>query len=519
MPMPSFDTIVIGAGPNGLAAAHRLATRGARVLVLEAASAPGGGAAGAALAPGFAPLPLAHLSYNLDPRVLRAMDLQRHGLGWAAANMATTALSAEGAHLRLEGAVGERLSGAVPAADAAAWAELRARLLRFARVLAPLRGMAPPRLARGAGNPLGRLALVALRARLMGRAEARELGRVFLTNVHDLLDDELADPLLKGALAFDAVLGSWLGPRSPNSVLPWLDRLAGATAGVQGALGLPRGGMAGLAAAMARATEAAGVTIRCGAPVGRIMVEGMRAAGVVLASGEEIRAGRIVSAVAPGTTLLHLVGARHLDAGLATRARHLKARGGAAKLHLALRGAPGFRGAALTDRLVIAPSEHHVERAFNPVKYGRVPAEPVMEIVIPSAHDPALAPEGHHLLSAIVQYAPHAPPDLPAARRALLEACLQVLEAHAPGIGAQVVGAEMLMPQDIEARWGLPGGNWHAGELSVEQMLFLRPLPSLAQYRGPVEGLWLASAGCHPGGGASGSAGWNAALAIEGGGP
>lgn len=513
--MPSFDCIVIGAGPNGLAAAHRLATRGARVLVLEAAAGTGGGAAGEPLFPGFPGVPLAHLSYNLDPRVEAAMQLTRHGLRWADANLSTTALSATGGHLRLEGPVGERLTGDVPQADQLAWADLRARLLRFAGVLAPLNALSPPRLARGVGNPMLKLAMIGLRARLMGAADFRELGRILLTNAHDLLNDELSDPLLKGVLAFDATLGSWLGPRSPNSVLPWLHRLSGGVAGVHGALGLPIGGIAAIGSAMTQSAQAAGVTIRCNARVGRIVVEDGRVVGVVLTEGEEFRAGRIVSSLSPKTTLLSLVGARHLDAGLATRARHLKARGGAAKLHLALRGVPDFRGASLKDRLVIAPSEHHVERAFNPGKYGRVPDAPVMEIVIPTAHDPSLAPEGRHLLSAVAQFAPHAPADLEAARAEMLTACLRQLEAHAPGIGALVERAEMLMPQDIEARWGLAGGNWHGGELSAEQMLFLRPLPGLSQYRGPVEGLWLASAGCHPGGGVSGSAGWNAALALE----
>jgi phytoene dehydrogenase-like protein len=362
-------------------------------------------------------------------------------------------------------------------------------------------------------NPLRKLAMIGLKARAMGAADIRELGRILLTNVHDLLDDELSDPRLKGALAFDATLGGWLGPRSPNSVLPWLVRLSGRTAGVQGALGLPKGGMAALGTAMARAVEAQGVTLRCGARAARIIVEGERVAGVMLADGEEVRAPCVVSAIAPKTTLLSLVGPRHLDAGLTTSARHLKARGAAAKLTLALRALPDFRGADPKDRLVIAGSEHDVERAFNPVKYGRVPERPTMEIVIPTAHE--AAKDGLHRLSAIVQFAPHAPADRDAARAGMLAACMAELEAHAPGIGGLVETAELLMPHDIEDRYGLPGGQWHAGELSVEQMLFLRPLPGIAQYRGPVPGLWLASAGCHPGGGISGTPGWNAALAME----
>ena len=500
--MPSFDTIVIGAGPNGLAAAYRLASKGAKVLLLESGAAPGGGANG-----------LAHLSYNLDPRVLTEMGLPKLGLAWADSALATTVLSSDGKHLRLEGALAERISGEISAADRKAWAALRGRLLRFAKVLSPLNQMTPPRIAKGADTPLFKLGMIGLKARMMGAKNSRELGRILLTNVFDLLDDEIADPRLKGALAFDAVLGGWAGPRSPNSVLPWLVRLSGQTLGVQGAIGLPKGGMAAIGLAMAKAVAEKGVDLRCNARVARILVEDEKVAGVVLEGGEELRAGRVVSTLAPKTTLLGLVGARHLDAGLTTRARHQKSRGGAARLTLVLKGMPDFLGANPKDRLVIAGSDRDVELAFNPVKYGRVPDRPAMEIVIPTAHEPAS--DGLHRASIVAQFAPHAPADREAARKAMLAACLAQVEAHAPGIGKLIKSKDILMPYDIEDQFGLPGGNWHAGELSVEQMLFLRPLPGIAQYKGPVPGLWLASAGCHPGGGISGSAGWNAALAME----
>jgi phytoene dehydrogenase-like protein len=245
------------------------------------------------------------------------------------------------------------------------------------------------------------------------------------------------------------------------------------------------------------------------------LIEGDRAVGVVLDGGEELRAPIIISAASPKTTFLSLVGPRHLDAGFAKRIRDQKSRGAAAKLHLTLKGAPDFQGASLKSRLVLAPSENAVERAYNAVKYGEVPDKPVMEVMIPSAFEGGHAPEGQHLLSAIVQYAPHAPKaGHIAARKAMLANTLAVLEDHAPRIGKLILKAELLMPYDIEARYGMAGGNWHHGELSVEQMLFLRPVPGMAQYETPIAGLWLAGAGCHPGGGISGAAGWNAAERI-----
>ena len=338
---------------------------------------------------------------------------------------------------------------------------------------------------------------------------------MFLINVWDVLEDELLDPRLKGLLAFDATLGTWLGPRSPNSLLLLLNRLAGEAGGQQAVLSLPKGGMPAVAGAMAKAAQAKGVTIRTAVRVARITLADGRATGVVLDGGEALSAGHVVSALNPKTTLLSLVGPRDLDAGLVTRLRHQKSRGAAARLHLALAGLPDFKGADLRARLVIAPSSNAVETAFNPVKYGETPKAPVMEVLIPSLADPSLAPPDQHVLSAVVQYAPHAPKaGLDAARAAMLEACLAQLEAHAPGLRGLIIHAELLMPQDIEARFGMVGGNWHHGELSVEQMLCLRPLHELAQYRTPIDGLWLAGAGSHPGGGISGASGWNAAEAV-----
>ncbi len=244
-------------------------------------------------------------------------------------------------------------------------------------------------------------------------------------------------------------------------------------------------------------------------------VAGDRATGVVLEAGEVLTADLVVSAINPRTTFQRLVGPRHLDAGFFRQTSHIRSRGGAAKLHLALTGAPDFRGADLRSRLVIAPSVRAVEDAFNAVKYGEVPARPVMEMVLPSAHEEGHAPPGHHVLSAIVQFAPHAPKaGLDAARAEMLENTLMVLEEQAPGLRGLIAHAELLMPQDIEARFGMIGGNWHHGELAVEQMLFLRPLREAAQYATPLPGLWLAGAGNHPGGGISGAAGWNAAERI-----
>ncbi|MDI3336754.1 NAD(P)/FAD-dependent oxidoreductase [Defluviimonas aestuarii] len=512
--MQSFDAIVIGGGTNGMACAARLTKGGKRVLVLDAADRPGGAAVGGDPASGALQMPLAHLLMMLDPRVHAGMDLDQHGFSYAATDLTTTALSATGDHLVLEGPAGASVSGSLSDADRAAWATLRKRLLTYAEALVPFRALTPPRIARKAGNDMLGLAKIGLGLRRLGREEFREFLRLFLINVADFLEDDLTDDRLRGVLAFDAVLGSWLGPRSPNSLLVYLNRLAGEAAGTRAALALPKGGMGTVADAMARSTAASGVTLQSGARVERILIEDDRATGVVLTSGETYRAPTIVSAAGPKQTLLDLVGARHLDTGFVRRTRNIRSRGGAAKLHLALTARPDFRGADLATRLMIAPDINTVENAFNATKYGEVPERPVMEIVIPTAHE-GTGTDDPHLLSAIVQFAPHDPRDgLDKARKQMLANTLNVLEDHAPGIGGLISERELLMPQDIEARYGMAGGNWHHGELSVEQMLFLRPFADVAQYSTPIAGLWLASAGSHPGGGISGAAGWNAAERI-----
>ncbi|MGQ0564463.1 MAG: phytoene desaturase family protein [Gemmobacter sp.] len=499
--MPSSDAIIIGGGTNGMACAFRLAKAGHKVTLLEASATPGGGAATAEFAPGYKVPALAHLTPALDPRLSAAMDLARHGLGYAETDIATTALSADGQHRRVHTATTD-------GPDAARWSALTLRLTRYANALAPFRAMTLPRLAGGC-NEWGKLAKLAFGLRSMGKPAFRDFLRVILTNAADVAEDELSDDLLRGLFAFDATLGAWAGPRSPNTLILALNRLS------LGPMSLPRGGPAALATAMAKALTTAGVTIRTDAPVTAISTENHRATGVTLATGEVLTAPLIVSAIGPRTTFRSLVGPRALDTGFHTAAGQIRARGAAAKLHLALTGTPDFRGADLRTRLVIAPSVNAVEDAFNPGKYGEVPAQPVMEIVIPSAHDHTYAPEGHHVLSAIVQFAPHAPADPDQARSQMLENTLAVLETHAPGIRAMIAHAEMLMPGDIEARFGTDGGNWHGGaELSVEQMLFLRPLAQAAQYETPVPGLWLAGAGSHPGGWITGTPGWNAAGAI-----
>ena len=519
--MTSFDAIIIGGGHNGLVAACVLAKGGRKVLVLEAEAETGGAARSHEFHPGFRVSSLAHILNRLHPEVVKALELESCGLKLEGRAMPSVALSEEGGPAVLRGAYGETVEG-VAAGEAVAWAGLRAQLVRHAGILQPLLARRPPELDR---MPLAeKLALggIALSLRRLGREEMRDFLRMLLMNVTDVLDEHIADPRLRGLAAFDAVLGSHLGPRSPTSLLGLYDRLACEIGGARGGQMLPMGGMGAVTAAMRQAAEKAGASIRTGAVVRRITVEKGRAVGVELAGGEAIRARAILSAVNPKTTFADLVGPREIDTGFLRRILNVRMKGNVAKLHLALDAVPHFAGVAAADlggRLVIAPSDEAVETAFNPAKYGDYSPEPVMEIVLPSLADPSLAPQGGCVLSAIVQFAPYAlKGGWEKGRAGFLAAVMARLESHAPGIGKTVLASELLTPADIEARFRMRGGHWHHGELQPDQMLMSRPVFGAGGYDTPIEGLFLAGAGSHPGGGVSGVPGLNAArrvMAVE----
>jgi phytoene dehydrogenase-like protein len=511
----SYDCIVIGGGHNGLVCAATLARGGRSVLVLEAANQVGGAAQTREFAPGFRVSAGAHLLHLMPAALLRELRLESHGLEWAAQGMTTTALVPGGARLNLgRDEAGQGLSDA----DARAYSAYTARMRRFAAALVPMFSRVPPRL--GTDAWADRLALlgIAWQIRKLGRRDMRELLRIGGMNVYDLLEENFESAALKGALGFDAVLGANFGPRSPGTVLTLLYRLAGESAAGASGMSQPKGGMGALCDALAKAARAAGATVRTDAPVSGILVDNDRAAGVVLESGESIAARSVISSADPKTTFLRLLGTRHLDTGFVRRVNHIRSRGLAAKLHLALNRAPPFSGvseAALRGRLLIAPSLQDIEHAYNHAKYGEFSAAPVMEITVPTVNDPSLAPAGQHVLSAIVQYAPYALKEgWESGRQRFVDAALHSLERFAPRLGSCVIGAELLTPVDIEREFRISGGHWHHGDLAFDQFLMVRPVPGAAQYRTPLGGLYLCGAGCHPGGGVMGVAGRNAAQEI-----
>ena len=510
-----YDTIIVGAGHNGMVCAAYLAQGGRRVLVLEAAEAPGGLAADREFHPGFH-ASVAHSIGHFSSKVARDLRLKVHGFGAPQRRLPLVGLRPSGEHLVLEEG---SLTGA-SAEDAAAYGEYLRCLGRFADALKPFWLKAMPRIGNASLADLTTFGRIGLNLRRMGKEDFREFLRVAALPARDLMDERFADGVLKAVLSWDGLIGAKLAPRSPNgAVLCMLYRMAEASRGIMH--DIPLGGAAGLIGALRRSAEALGAEIRCAAPVRRILVEGdaegLAAKGVELADGERLEAEQVVSATDPKRTFLELVGARHLDIGFSNRIRRLRCDGYVAKLHLALDGRPEFDGLAQpAGRLIAAPDLDAIEFAFDDAKHGELPAQPVMEIVVPSLADASLAPSGQHVLSAHVLYVPYRLKGgwTDAARDLMRERAIDRLGQYAPRIREQIIHSEFLTPEDLERNCRVTGGHWHHAEFALDQMLMMRPTYEAAQYRTPLPGLYLCGAGCHPGGDLTGAPGHNAAQEI-----
>lgn len=509
-----FDSIIVGAGHNGLVCAAYLARSGQRVLVLEASDVAGGLGANREFHPGFH-ASVAHSVSHFSAKIAGDLDLTAHGFEATANVLPTIGLDTEQRHVILRKGT---VSGT--SADEADAYQNYARLMRrFADVLKPFWLKTMPRIGSTSLKDLMTFAHVGLNVRRMGKKDMREFLRIAALPARDLMDEYFSNEVLKAMLSWDGLIGAKMAPRSPNSaVLALLYRMGEES---RGAHVIPPGGVSGLIAALSKSATASGATIRCGATVSRILINadtnGLAANGVQLADGEKIEADRVISATDPQRTFLDLVGVEHLNIGFTNRIRRLRCNGYVGKLHLALNGLPEFAGLAQTDgRMIIAPEMDAIEFAFDDAKYGECPANPVMEVVVPSVHDASLAPNGHHVLSAHVMYVPY---DLKGgwtdvARDQVCNRAIETIAQYAPRIREQIIQKEFLTPADLEQTHRVTGGHWHHTEFSMDQMLMMRPTYEAAQYGTPIPGLFLCGAGCHPAGDITGAAGHNAAHEI-----
>jgi phytoene dehydrogenase-like protein len=519
-----FDAIIIGGGHNGLVCAAYLARAGRKVLVLERREQVGGAAVTEEVFPGFRFSVFSYVVSLLRPEIIRELDLPRHGLHILPLESTITPLE-NGDYLGQwnDHDQNRRELARHSLRDAEAYDEFGLMLHQMARAIKPLLGMAPPDPSSLSLKNLSGMAALARHFRSLGPGRFAMLHKLLTMSSADFLDEWFETQALKATKSASGIIGTMLGPRSPGTAYVLLHHYMGELDGVFRAWGFAKGGNGSVSAAIAAAARAAGAEIRCNAEVSKVLITRGRARGVVLENGDEIRANLVVSGADPRRTFMQLVGEKHLPDEFVESIRRFRFRGSSAKVNLALGELPNFtclpgRGAHLRGAISISPSVGYLERAYDDAKYGEISQRPYMDIVIPSMLDPTMAPPGKHVMSIFVQYAPyHVNGGWTDERReALGGAVVDTLAQYAPNLKRAVLHRQVVTPADIERIVGLTEGNIFQGELSLQQMFFLRPVPAWAKYRTPLAGLYQCGAGTHPGGGVMGASGRNAARAILG---
>ena len=521
--MASYDVTIIGGGHNGLVAAAYLAKSGLKTLVLERREVVGGGAVTEEIAPGFRVSTLDHAAGPFSAQVLSDLDLSRFGLELFTPPVRVLALSPDERALCIYNDTGRTVSEIekFSAGDAKNYPEFVNSFARIGRVLAPLVSMTPPSIDRPSKTDLWELGKVGLAFRKLGKKDEYRLLRWGPMAVADLVSEWFETELLRAVVAARGIHGAFAGPWSAGTSLGLLWQAAMDGSAI-GSATYARGGMGSLSTALAEAAKKAGAEIRTHAAVAAIVGADDEKPRVVLESGEEIDSRVVVSNADPRTTFLDLVDPVDLDPNFLSKMRNYRTPGTVGKLNLALERLPAFRGVNADDaktklggRIHIGPEIDYLERAFDASKYGEFSAEPYLDITIPSLNDPSLAPEGKHVMSIHVQFAPYKlKGDWGTRREELKENVIGVLEKYAPGVRELIVAQQVITPLDLEHTYALSGGHIHHGEQTLDQFFTFRPLIGWAQYRTPLKRLYLCGAGTHPGGGLTGLNGANAAREI-----
>jgi phytoene dehydrogenase-like protein len=514
------DVVVIGAGHNGLVAAAYLARDGRRVTVFERADEVGGILRGAEIAPGFTAPGVAHTVGRLRSSIVDDLQLTKHGLELLTPSVRLFAPQPEGSSVTFWGDVArtaeelrERSRG-----DAEAFVSFDRKVRAVASFLAYVNVATPPDIsAPTIGDAIAGLK-VGWAFRGLGAKYGREAIRAMPMAVADLVQEVFEAEAIRGPLSTRGVLFTACGPWSAGTAAVFLNDSAGNDGGAAGTAVFARGGTQALAAALASAASAAGAEIRTGTEVTEIRSRQGRVLGVTLADGTEIDAGLVVSAADPKRTL-SLCDPVELGPTMLWRASNIRQPGATAKVNLALSGLPAFHDdpERLRGRIVIGPSIDYVEKASDARKYGHLADEPWIEATIPSLVDPSLAPEGRHVMSALVQAAPRdlREGDWSGERDRLGDVTVKTLERFAPGLGELVEARQVITPEDLETGYALTGGHVQHAEPGLDQFFAWRPLNGEARYRFVLEGLYLAGSGAHPGGGITGGPGANAARQIR----
>jgi phytoene dehydrogenase-like protein len=525
----AFDAVVVGGGHNGLVAAAYLARSGARTLVLEARGKTGGAATTEAPWPDAPDYRVTRLSYVmslLPPTIINDLGLARHGYKIYPMGPYYQAFP-EGGSIKLYADDAQRNHAEVSRwskKDADAMPRWDAWLMGLADVLGPLLLTVPPKIGSHRPGDLAGTLRLAWRHRGLDVRTIADVTRLMTMSIADLLDDWFESPQVKGALAVNGVIGTWAGPYAPGTAYVMAHHSIGDVGdGHLGNWGFQEGGMGAVADAIAGAARGFGVEVRTGAKVARVLVEGGRAAGVTLESGEQIRAGLVVTSLHPRTAFLDHLGEADLPADFVRDIRHWKTRSGVVKINLALAELPDFTADPGTDlqehhtgSVEMAPSMEYIERAFQDAREGRPATRPFSDGVIPTAFDTTLCPDGHHIMSLFTQWVPADWNTQPhtSELQAYADRMIDCYNEVAPNFKSSILHTDIVGPYEMEHDYGLIGGNIFHGELSLEQLFHMRPAPGFADYRTPVPGLYYASSATHAGGGVCGIPGMQAAKAA-----
>ena len=524
-PKTAYDAIVVGAGHNGLTAAAYLARAGLSTLVLERREIVGGCCVTEEIAPGCRVSTTSYIASMLRPEVIQDLKLADYGLRMIPCDPAIQVPFPDG-HVVPWWVDRERAKaefGRISPQDAGTFVRVDDQLKKLARYLQPFFLEPPPQIETTSLGGWRDLFRVGRRFRGISSNEISQLVSLLTGSLGEFLDHTYESEKMKTMFLANNVYGKHGGPYQPGTAIGLLFHLlSGGEHELQGFYGHVIGGMGSITQALAASGRKLGVEIRTSAPVAQIDVRGGRARGVVLEDGTEIRARIVLSNADPKRTFLGMVPARELPEEFLHAVRGIKMDGPCAKVNLVLAEEPRFTGtspaATPLERTfyTLVPSLAFAERCYDIAKFGEIPEELWVDCVVSSNADDSLAPAGKHILTCFVQYVPYRlrQGTWDEKRELLGDRVVRKISEYAPNVPNAIVERQVLTPLDLERTYGLTEGNIFHGDLRLEQLFFMRPVPGWSQYRTPIDGLYLCGAGAHPGGGVTGAPGHNAAHQV-----